>query len=85
MLERMQRDLAKEKLRNKKTVEKGFKIGFSLACKLASIAVHVDEATGPDGHPFDTIAMRALAQDAEVQGWIKSLGALAPLKRKALS
>jgi hypothetical protein len=62
--------------------DKGFKISTVLACKLASVVVHADELLGPDGRAvFDTEALATAARDAEVQAWVKSLGALAPLKR----
>ena len=55
----------------------------TLKAKLAAIVVHADELTGPDGHQFDAAAIRALVADAEVSAWVKSLGALAPVKRTA--
>lgn len=56
----------------------------SLLCKLASIAVHVDEATSQDGHEFDIVALKSLLMDAEVMEWLKQMDemALIPKKRK---
>lgn len=59
----------------------------SLLCKLASIAVHVDEATSDDAHHFDVAALRSLLADREVQDWLEAMGkeGLAPVKRNARS
>ena len=60
-----------------------FKISASLASKLASVVVHADELFSADGRiGFDTEALKQSARDPEVQDWIKSLGALAPVKRR---
>lgn len=53
----------------------------TLQAKLAAIVVHADEMLGPDGHHFDTAALRALVVDPEVAAWVESLGPLAPVKR----
>ena len=53
----------------------------TLLMKLGSIVVHADEATEPGGHSFDIAALRPLIEDPEVKEWIKSMGALLPLKR----
>jgi hypothetical protein len=58
-------------------------IPASLAAKLASIVVHADEWSSPDGHPFDASAMRSLIADREVVDWVNKLtkAGLAPAKR----
>ena len=50
---------------------------------LGSIAVHADELTSKDGHPFDLITTRGLLDDPELKAWIKSMTKLAllPVKR----
>ena len=58
-----------------------YHINLLLAVRLASIVVHADEFTGPTGHDFDRVALRALVVDPLVSEWIKSLGPLAPEKR----
>lgn len=61
----------------------GIKIKLSLATRLASLVVHADEYTDPDTaqSAVDEFEIRRLVEDPEVQEWIKSLGALAPVKR----
>ena len=39
-----------------------------LAVKLASLCVHVAEARGPGGHPYDWVSIDALLADTELQG-----------------
>lgn len=54
----------------------------TLVSKLASVVVHADELFSTDGRKvFDEAALLTAARDPEVQAWIKSLGALAPIKR----
>jgi hypothetical protein len=55
----------------------------ALLCKLASIAVHADEASSADGHEFDRIALQSALGDQEVQNWIAQMTAagMAPVKR----
>ena len=55
----------------------------SLLSKLGSIIVHMEEATGPKGHPFDEQVMRGLLKDPEVSKWLKGMRKLAllPVKR----
>lgn len=57
----------------------------SLLCKLASIAVHVDEYFSDDGHHFDREAMLSAVRDPEVAEWVGQMSAasLAPRKRSA--
>lgn len=58
-------------------------IGAALASKLASVVVHADELFGPDGRVgFDDRALMQAVHDPEVQEWVKSLGPLAPVKRR---
>lgn len=58
-------------------------IPVTLAAKLASIVVHADEWSSPDGHPFDATAMRSLIADREVIDWVNKISeaGLAPVKR----
>ncbi len=62
-------------------MKKTMNISISLASKLASAVVHADELTSPQGHQFDVDALRGIIKDPEVVAWLKSLGALAPVKR----
>jgi hypothetical protein len=55
---------------------------ITLLMKLGSIAVHTEELLSTDGHQFDKAVLDTLLQDPEVQGWIKSMGALLPEKRR---
>lgn len=60
-----------------------YEISASLASKLASAVVHADELFSTDGRAgFDEQALLQAVRDPEVQEWIKSLGPLAPVKRK---
>lgn len=53
-----------------------------VAIKLAALAVHVQEALGPTGHPLDIEAAKGLAADPDVTEWLGSLNpALLPVKR----
>lgn len=56
---------------------------ISVLCKLGSIVVHVDEATSPDGHQFDTVALKGLIADPEVSAWLDGMrkAAFLPVKR----
>ena len=58
-------------------------ISLSVAAKIASIIVHVDEGllTPGSGHVFDVMALKSLVDDPEVKAWIESLGPLVPRKR----
>ncbi len=56
---------------------------ITLVVKLASLAVHAREMLGPNGHDFDRIALRQVADDPEVLAWIATLGPLAPQPRNA--
>jgi hypothetical protein len=55
----------------------------SLLCKLASIAVHADEARSSDGHLFDQIAFDNALKDPEVIHWVEQMTriGMAPVKR----
>lgn len=48
---------------------------------LGSIAVHVDEAAGPGGHAFDTIAARSALETPGLRQWLEDMGPLLPVKR----
>jgi hypothetical protein len=52
--------------------------------KLGSIAVHTDEYTGPDGHPYDLTVIKGLLDDPEIKEWIELMDKMAflPKKRK---
>jgi len=58
-------------------------IDLSLAAKLAGIVVHADELMSVDGRGVDRTALLCGINDPEVKAWIESLGALAPVKRRA--
>ena len=58
------------------------KPSLALLSKLGSIAVHVDEMLGADGHAFDRAALQTLLDDKEVKAWIKAMGVYMPAKRK---
>lgn len=62
-------------------------LSFSLAIKLASIAVHADELTSPSGNMiFDGPAIRTLVHDPEVQAFLRALDpALLPVKRATVT
>jgi hypothetical protein len=64
-----------------------FKMEASLAAKVGSVLVHVDEFTSVDGHPFDMEAIKALLAQPDVVAWISSLQklALVPVKRAKAS
>ena len=59
-----------------------FQIRIGLASKLASVVVHADEFLSPDCHDFDKTALEKAVRDPEVQAWVRSLGPLAPMKRR---
>ena len=54
---------------------------LTLAVKLGSIVVHVEELLAPQGHHFDRAALEALLRDEEVASWLKAMGPLVPCKR----
>lgn len=56
---------------------------LGLLIKLGSLVVHADELLSPDGRQADRIAIEGLLSDPEVIAWIKGMGAMLPLKRKA--
>lgn len=57
-------------------------ISISLAAKLGSIAVHVEESLGAKGHPLDVVALNGLLKDDEVIAFVESLDpALLPVIR----
>lgn len=57
---------------------------IALLTKLASIAVHAEEALSTDGHSFDRIALDSLLGDEEVVTFLEAGRKLAmiPEKRK---
>lgn len=46
---------------------------LTVAVKLASLVDHVLEGSGDKGHELDIAAMAAIADDAEVQGWLRTV------------
>ncbi len=56
---------------------------LSLMCKLGSIIVHLEEASGPACSVFDVITTRTILNDPEVQDWLAAMrkAALLPVKR----
>lgn len=48
-------------------------ISLSLAAKLGSIAVHVEESLGDRGHPLDVYAVQSLLHDDEVIAFVENL------------
>lgn len=46
---------------------------LTVAVKLASLVDHVLEGSGEQGHELDVAAMASLADDAEVQGWLRTV------------
>ncbi len=63
-----------------------FEIPMTLAAKLGSLVVHIEEARSNDGHEFDWTAADQLMYDPEVQEFIEKLRgmSLVPVKRKEL-
>jgi len=59
------------------------RVGVSMAVKLGSIAVHVEELLSSNGHEFDTAALKTLLDDAEVKEWLDAMSkkAFLPVKR----
>lgn len=59
------------------------KVTPALLVKLCSIAVHAEELTSGDGHPFDSESIKSLCGDADVVKWISQMRdmGLAPVKR----
>lgn len=55
-------------------------ITVSLASKLGSIAVHVQEYL-ETGHPYDKAAASSAAYDPEVKAWLEANKVLMPVKR----
>jgi hypothetical protein len=60
-----------------------FKPSAGLLAKLGSIAQHIDEVSGDDGHAFDWVAIRSLLADREVSAWLDEMHkhALIPVRR----
>ena len=56
-------------------------IPLTLASKLGSIAVYIDEYCGEGGLDVDLILAWELAKDPEVTAWLKENRALMPVKR----
>lgn len=55
----------------------------SLAAKVGSLIVHVEEASSTDAHHFDSVAIAALLMDPEIVEWLRELRscAMVPVKR----
>ncbi len=56
---------------------------LALLAKLGALVVHVDEALSEDGHEYDWRAVELLLKDPAIIEWIKAMGPMVPLKRKA--
>lgn len=56
---------------------------FSVAVKLASVAVHAEELISPTGAELDAAAIRGLLADPDVAAYLDTLSSLAllPVKR----
>lgn len=61
------------------SIPPGLEPTLGLLVKLASIARHVEEASGPGGHEFDLAAARSLLSDHELREWMARADALALL------
>ncbi len=59
------------------------KPSMPLLAKLASVAVHAEEMTGPDGHDFDKVALGSMLDDEEVRAWMNAMAelGLTPVRR----
>lgn len=58
------------------------KISVSLAAKLGSVVVHVDEGLSAGGHAFDWRAINSLISDPEVKAWLAHLRGMALIPEK---
>lgn len=60
-----------------------FRPSVGLLAKLGSIAQHIDEVCGTDGHAFDWSAIRSLLSDPEVTAWLDKMHkqGLLPVRR----
>ena len=58
-------------------------ISLSLAVKLGSLAIHIEEARSTDGHHYDWAAIDSLLTDPEVRAFLDAPGnaAFFPVKR----
>jgi hypothetical protein len=70
------------KLKAAPSLESLTNLPLTLAVKLGSIAVHVDEFLSPHGHEFDKHALRTLIEDGEVKAWLQQMDALAMIPKK---
>lgn len=63
----------------------GEPIKLTLVVKLASIAVHIEEAASSDGHHWDWATIQSLLTDPEVRGFLDDPNnkVFLPLKRKS--
>ena len=53
---------------------------LSVAVKLGSIAVHVEEMLSPTRHRYDVSALSTILEDAELRAWLDEMGKLALLE-----
>lgn len=60
-----------------------FFLSPSLAAKIGSLIVHVEESLSAKGHAVDFAAARSLIDDADVQRWLATLrkAGFLPVKR----
>jgi hypothetical protein len=59
-----------------------FKPCVGLLAKLGSIAQHIDEVSGENGHEFDWVAIRSLLADGEVTAWLDQMDKQGLIPRK---
>ncbi len=58
-------------------------ISASLACKLGSVVVHLEECfIGDRGHPLDLEELKRLLADTEVREWLTMMNGQALLPKK---
>jgi hypothetical protein len=64
-----------------------FKPSVGLLAKLGSLAQHIDEVSGDDGHAFDWVAIRSILADPEVSAWLDKMHkqGLLPVRRSPAS
>ena len=55
---------------------------LSLLVKLGSALVHADEFMSPGGHKFDKAALDTVANDVEVEEWLKAMDSMGFLPKR---
>lgn len=68
---------------NRAEVAETIRMDMPTMAKVGSIIVHLEEARGAGGHPFDWTAADQLLADPEVQKWLGAMrkASLLPAKR----